>query len=100
MRSNRMTVLAVGGAFALGALGANALADDGETWDELSAVEIAQGEDRDDSDDQRRDDRRGDDDKRRIDGARDDDVVDLEPRDEGDDGGAYYGGGGSDYGDS
>ena len=35
MRSNRMTVLAVGGAFALGAFGANALADDGETWDEL-----------------------------------------------------------------
>lgn len=73
--TNRTTVLAVAGAFALGALGASALADDGEDWDAVRTVDLTQ---------QEQDDDRGDDKQRRID-LRDEDDVDVEPRDEDDD---------------
>ena len=98
MTQNRMTVLAVGGAFALGAIGSNALGDDSESWEELRAVQTAQADDS--GDDEPRDDRENDD-QHRIDGARDDDVVDVEPRDEDDDrdsGGGDTNSGGTDDG--
>jgi hypothetical protein len=79
--NNRITVLAVGGAFALGAFGSNALGDDSPDWeDDLRAVHIAQG-----NDDQREDRRDDGKKERRLDGARDDDVVDVELKDEDED---------------
>ena len=79
MRTNKITVLAVGGAFALGMLGANAMGDDVDDWGQVRSVQLEQDDNRDDE----RDERQKDD--RRIDGARDDDVVDVEQRDEDDD---------------
>ena len=80
MGSNRITILATIGAFVLGAVGANALADDGPSFGDLDAVQVASQE----RDDDQRDDE-GKDDDGRLDGKRDDDDVDVELQDDDDD---------------
>ena len=86
---NKLTVLAVGGAFAIGAVGSNALADDDDSSGPVNPVKVAQ-EERDHRDDERRED-----DRERDNGqgqaARDDDDVDVEPRDDDDDEGGSDG---------
>ncbi len=77
---NRTAVLAVAGAFALGAVGTNALADDNEGAERVEPVKVTQEDRRAGDRDDRRDDR---DDRTRGEPARgDDDDVDVEPRDD------------------
>ena len=79
---NRTAVIAVAGAFAIGAVGTNALADDDEGAERFDPVKVTQEDGRDDQRDDRRDDDRG---SQGEPGRGDDDDVDVEPRDEDDD---------------
>jgi hypothetical protein len=84
MTPNRMTILAAVGAFVLGILGANALADDdGPSFGDLDEVQLASQERDDDHDDTPKDDDRESD--GRLDGKRDEDDVGVELRDDDDD---------------
>ena len=86
MAPNRITILAAVGAFTVGAVGANALGDDGPSWGDLDAVQVAAQERDDQRDDgQPKDDDQGNKDDKRLDGKRDDDDVDVELRDDEDD---------------
>ena len=80
MISTRLTIIAVIGAFALGTLGANALGDDGPSFGDLDAIQLAAGRE---DDDQRDDEGKGDD--GHLDGKRDEDDIDVDPRDDDDD---------------
>ena len=83
MTTNKLTILAVGGAFAAGAFGTAALGDDESQFERVPAVQMADDE-RDDRDERRDPDDRSD---RRIDGVRDDLAADVDERDEEDDDG-------------
>ena len=79
---NRTAVIAVAGAFALGAVGTNAFADDDEGSERIDPVQVSKEDSRDDRRDERRDDRgQG----AQGEPARDADDVDVEPRDDEDD---------------